>query len=53
MTTLSSEQGVPKGGGAFFLAYSVLSLAIGLPLCYLLTMIGQFCGRGSLQGAKA
>ena len=35
--------------GAFFLAHAVIMVAVGLPLSYLLVVIGQFSGSGALQ----
>ena len=36
--------------GAFFLAHAIIMVSVGLPLSYLLTVIGQFSGSGVLQG---
>ena len=36
--------------GAFFLAHAIIMVSVGLPLSYLLSVIGQFSGSGVLQG---
>ena len=38
--------------GTFFLAYAVTTMSIGLPLSYLLTLIGQFSSLGAVQAYK-
>ena len=35
--------------GAFFLVHVLIMMLVGLPLSYLLSMIGQFSGLGTLQ----
>merc|ERR1711962_149098 len=35
--------------GAFFLAHAIIMVSVGLPLSYLLSVIGQFSGSGVLQ----
>ena len=38
--------------GTFFLAYALTTMSIGLPLSYLLTLIGQFSSLGAVQAYK-
>jgi hypothetical protein len=41
-----------SSSGAFYLVQSLIMVSVGLPLSYLLAVIGQFSGMGSLQSWK-
>ena len=49
MRPIVDEAAFISHSGAFFVAHSLIMLGVGLPLSYLLCVIGQFSGSGSLQ----
>ena len=49
---LLASQVQMEAKGTFFLAYAVTTMSIGLPLSYLLTLIGQFSSLGAVQAYK-
>ena len=43
------QQTTSKSSLAFFLVHMLIMVCVGLPLSYLLSVIGQFSGQGTLQ----